>query len=416
MPLKNYFKEQIDMLHYLLDNPNQRARGLRLPSDLTPVFMKMLAGLDRDDNYPHLIFCCEAPFDNYAQYFEALLAELNEELVRWREPLQAAGLELPSAGSAVQGLRPDWIFAVRASALADRLPDYVGCVVFVLVPDRVADAEGFGRAVEFLARPMPSPWLRFIILDEHNNPAFDRLEQRDPNFWVQSFELKPEEIEARVKADLARGTGLNPDEERQYTALLAGFAFARKEYDQALGYQRQWLDKIGPAGAPAEKANALYNLANTHLAQNDLAAAEETYGQALEVALDHRLTPLVPMILTNLGVALYRQQRSEEALQTFQVARDTCKAQELIPTEAHELDCMGRTYEADGKPDDARQCWQEALAIYNGITSETFARGREGGLAALVEQLDRLGSSREPVAAAGKPPAQAGWRRWLKGA
>ena len=87
MPLKNYFQEQIDLLRYLLVNPKQRARCVRL----TPVFMKMLAGLERDENNPHLMLCCEAPFDNYPQYFEALLRELNEELLGWQEPLRAAG-------------------------------------------------------------------------------------------------------------------------------------------------------------------------------------------------------------------------------------------------------------------------------------------------------------------------------------
>jgi tetratricopeptide (TPR) repeat protein len=416
MPLKNFFQEQIELLRYLWLNPNQRARCVRLPSDLTPLFMKMLAGLDRDENNQHLTLCCEAPFENHRQYFDALLRELNEELTRWRGPLKAAGFELPQGPGNVRGLPPERMFAIQAATLADSLPDYVGCVVFVLLPDRVADAEAFGRAVEFLAREMPSPWLKFIVVDEDKNPAFDKLEESDPHFWVQSFQLTPEEIETRVKADLARGTGLSPEERRQYTALLAGFAYARKEYDQAQFLQRRWVEMTGPDDLPAEAANALYNLGNTQVAQEDFPAAEETYSKALELALDHDLNPLLPMILANLGVALYRQKRLEEALRSFQIARDTCKAQNLLPTEAHVLDCMARIYEEDGRLEEAEGCWEMALAIYDGITSETFMRGREGARGAIVERLDRLADTRKRLAGTVKQRPRAGWFRWLKGA
>jgi tetratricopeptide (TPR) repeat protein len=115
------------------------------------------------------------------------------------------------------------------------------------------------------------------------------------------------------------------------------------------------------------------------------------------------------MILTNRGVALYRQQRWEEAVRSFRIARDSCKAQDLRPTEAHVLDCLGRTYEADGKLDEAEACWREALAVYDGITAETFAGGKEGGQALLREQLDRVAELRKHGRKPAKPPGKAGW-------
>src|SRR5262249_10941869 len=94
----------------------------------------------------------------------------------------------------------------------------------------------------------------------------------------------------------------------------AGFAFARKEYDRALLLQSQWVEMLGPDAAPAEAANALYNLANTHLARKEHGAAEEAYGKALGLARAHRLNVLPPMTLTNPGVALYRMKRYVEAV------------------------------------------------------------------------------------------------------
>jgi tetratricopeptide (TPR) repeat protein len=416
MPLKRFFDEQLQLLQHFLDEPTHRVRCVRVASDLTPLFLKMLAGLEKDDNYPHLMLTCEAPFEGRRQYFEALLRELTEEVARWELPLKAAGFELRLGSPSLTGVSADWQFLAYASALADALPEFVGHLVLLLVPDRVADPAGYRGAVEFLARQTPSPWLKYLILDEHQNPALDRIDEWDPQIWVQEFHLSPSEIEERAARALARETGLSAEERRQYTALLAGFAYARKEYDRALTLQRQWVELLGPEGAPAERANALYNLANTHLAGQDFAAAEATYGQALELALDNRLAVLVPMILTNLGVALYRQKRWEEAVRSFRIARDSCKAQDMRPTEAHVLDCMGRTYEADGKLDEAEECWREALAVYDGITAETFARGKEGGQALLREQLDRVAELRKPGRKPAKPPGKAGWFGEQKGA
>jgi tetratricopeptide (TPR) repeat protein len=416
MPLKNFFNEQLQLLRHFLEEPSHRVRCVRIAPDLTPLFMKMLAGLEKDENNPHLLLCCEAPFESPRQYFEALLRELTEEVSRWELPLKAAGFELRLPAANLAGLSPDRKFVAYASALADAFPDFVGYLVVVLVPDRVADAAGYRQVVELLARQTPSRWLKYLVLDEHKSPALDRIDEWDPRIWVQPFHLTPEEIEARAQAALERGSGLTAEETRQYTALLAGFAYARKEHDRALQLQKQWVEMVGPDGPAAEAANALYNLANTHLARKDFAAAEETYGKALELALDNRLDVLVPMVLTNLGVALYRQKRWEEALRSFRIARDTCKAQDLRPTEAHVLDCMGRTYEADGKLDEAEQCWREALAVYDGITSETFADGRAGGKALIQEQLARVAEARRQTGKSAKQPAKAGWFGWRKGA
>src|SRR5262249_23375536 len=140
---------------------------------------KVLAGLEKDENSPHLMLCCEAPFENPRQYFEALLRELAEEEGRWELPLKAAGFELRLGTANLGRLPPDWKFVTYASALADALPDFVGHVVLVLVPDRVADAAGYRRAVEFLARHTPSPWLKYLVLDEHKSRAFDKIDEWD---------------------------------------------------------------------------------------------------------------------------------------------------------------------------------------------------------------------------------------------
>jgi tetratricopeptide (TPR) repeat protein len=422
MALKRFFTTQLELLRLFMSESGQTVRCVQIATDMKPLLMKALAGLDTDDS-PHLMLCLETPFENQRQYFDGLVNELHGEVSWWEAPLMAAGFAFKLRSENLDKRSPRERFVTYAAALADSLQETFGCVVLILVPDQVADGPAFRAAVHYLARNTPSPWLKYIVVDDRQAPALDRIEEENPDVWVQVFHIAPEEIESQAKTDLESGTALDPSERRQYIALLAGFAYAHRQYDEAQRLQQQWLDLIGPDGAPSETANACYNLANTHLARKDYAAAEVGYGRALELALDHDLGPLVPMVLTNLGVTLYHQRRWDQALQSFQVARDTCRARDLRPAEAHVLDCQARTYEADGQLDEAERCWNEALGVYDSMSAETFAEAREGGRADILDKLERLAASRKKAAeevkqaVAGakaateevKPAPKAGW-------
>lgn len=390
MPLKSFFTAQVELLRLFMLDPNQTVRSIRVDPDMKPLLMKTLAGMDADESSPHVMACSEVPFDTEAQYFESLLAELAADVAKWERPLKAAGYEFRLWPEDLGFFPPQEKFVTYAGALADSFPDHVGSFVLILAPDAIADPARFRKAIEYLAANTPSPWMKFLVIDERKEPVLDKIDERAPAIWHQTFHISPEEIEAEAKADLAKGYGLSPHEVRQYTALVAGCAFARREYDEAFRLQLQWVELATKEGAPAEVANACYNLGNTHMARKDYPAAEETYGRALDLALDHNIGPLLPMVLTNLGVTLYRQGRHDQAVQSFHIAREHCQAQNLKPTEAHVLDCMGKTYEAGGQPDKAARCWNEALAVYDGMSSETFAAAREGGKAPILEQLQRL--------------------------
>jgi tetratricopeptide (TPR) repeat protein len=400
MLLKSFFAAHVELIRLFMDDLDQRLRVVRCEPDMRPLLMRLLAGLDGDESIPHLMLCSDAPFESSDQFFDDLLALLAAEVARWKQPLKAAGFQFRLRPDDLASLPPHKRFVTYAGALADALPEVVGSVVLILVPDRVADPGKYRKAVEYLAAKTPSDWMKYLVVDELRKPAVDRIEKKCPGVLTQDFHFAPAEIEEDVKADLRRGVGLSPPDVRQYTALLAGFAFARREYDDALRLQQQWVDLSARDGAPTELASACYNLGNTQLARGDVAAAEETYGRALDLAIDHKMGPLVPMILSNLGVALYRQGRAEQAVQSFQIAREQCRSQNLLPIEAHVLDCMGKLYESDGKADEAAGCWHEALAVYDGMTSDAFAEGRDGGRAQILEQLDRLGGAGSPKAMA----------------
>jgi tetratricopeptide (TPR) repeat protein len=358
----------------------------------------------------------ETPFENPRQYFDGLVNELHGELTRWEASLKAAGFAFKLHPQDLDYLPPRERFVTFAAMLADSFPDTFGSIVLILVPDQVADGPAFRTAVHYLARNTASPCLKYIVVDDRQTSALDWMEEENPDVWGQTFHIAPEEIESQAKKDLERATALDPTERRQYTALLAGFAYARRQYDEAQRLQEQWLELIGPGGAPAETANVCYTLANTQLARKDYAAAEESYSRALALALDHDLGARTPMVLTNLGVTMYHQGRWNQALKGFQVAGDTCRARHLRPAEAHVLDCLARTYDAGGQFDEAERCWKEALGVYDRMSAETFAAAREGGRADILDKLERLAASRKQAAEEGNQATRAAWFWRRKGA
>jgi tetratricopeptide (TPR) repeat protein len=398
MPLKNFFTAQFELIRLFMLDPNQRVRVVKCDMDLRPLLMKALAGLDNEADNPNVMVCSEVPFETAEAFYDGLTADLVAAYEPWKPQLAEIGYKFRLKPDDLAAFRPRERFVTFAGAMADSLPQCFGSLVLVICPDQVSDPAAFRKAVADLADRTASDWMKYLVIDGRTEPTLDGLGEKRPDLMTQTFHIAPEEIEAQAKLDLKKG-GLMPAEVRQYTALLAGFAFARREYADALQMQQSWVEMSARDGGPPEVANASYNLGNTHLAMNDLPAAEAAFGQALDLALDHNLGPLVPMILANLGVTLYRQKRSEQAVQSFELAREHCRAHDLKPTEAHVLDCMGRLYEADGKPAEAAKCWQEALAVYDGITGDAFAEGKAGAVAPLQERLAAVG---------GRSPADSG--------
>src|SRR5262249_280193 len=163
-------------------------------------------------------------------------------------------------------------------------------------------------------RRTTSAWAKFIVLDRRQDPVLGDLDPRLEQVSTQVFHLSPTQIEERVATDLKRGD-LPPDERRQHTAMSGAFAAAHGNHGEAERLQREALRLTQEDGSPAEQANAWYNLGNTCLSRKKFAEAEECFGQAGQLCLEHNMQALLAMVLTNLGVVLQRQARSEASLQ-----------------------------------------------------------------------------------------------------
>lgn len=390
MPLADFFQKQFDSIKAFMGNPRKTVRCVRVDPELKEMFLKALVKMEEDPDFPHFMIHSDAPYHDTEQYFTSLYNSLDKQLDQYEAELESAGIRVRGRGN--RGGSDDMAesFLRMVTGFADNLPDHAGAMVFVMDPQSVSDAEGYYDAVTRMATQTPSAWVKYLVIDHRLDPLLAGIDRRTECAGHQTFYLAPAEIEARVKSAADEPHRYTRPEQRQHLALLAGFAFGRKAYEEAAELHQRAHEIALDEGAPQPVANIKYNLGNTRLAQGELEAAETLFCEAIELCLDNRIDALLPLVLVNLGVVLHRQQRVEEAAQSFQVARENFKAQNQLPGEAHALDCLVSMHQAEKQYDRAEEAWRECLALYNGITSDAFEDVRRAGAADIRQKLERL--------------------------
>ena len=393
MPLSAFFEDQVKEIRGFLEDPDRVVQIVEVDPELRAILLKMLAGLDEEDAFPHLLIGHDGRFGRPVQWFADLQNALEAELGRHAADLAAEGIDAADPAKDPSRRGP-WPFLWRADLFAELLPDSTGSLAFVIEPDQVDDPAGFVRSIGFLAENVRSRWLKFIVLDERLAPRLTELARSQERVGLQTFWCSPQELQARLDAMLAvHGTAASP-EARRVRAMAAAAAFANKDYPKALALQQGLLKDAQADGTPAEQAMAAYGLGNTLLAAGEAQAAAETFLQACQLCSEHGVNELAPMAYTNLGVSLHRLGDFDQAFAALRVGSAFYRAQGNLPGEAFVCDNLALIYQELGRPADAEKVWRYALARYEGITNPAMADVRESGRADVLAKLERLGADR----------------------
>lgn len=391
MPMQEFFADQLRQLQDFMGDPDQTVRCLLVDADLKPVAVKMLAGFDRASENPHVLIPSTAAFKNWKQYFRDLLKELLESYQASANTLRDAGVIEPFGAKDLSRDPPEQRVVLYLSSLSEGLPDHVGSLVVLLDPAEVSDPKEFRRALAWLAENTWSVWVKYLVLDDRLKPHTAGLEESANRTSRQVMYATPEEFEKQVRRKVkVGGHNLEPKKLRGYIGMLAGFAIARGDYAAAIDTFRQQLDLIRKDGADSEETTAQYCLGNALLANRDYPAAEEAYVRSLELAIANQQHQLMGLVLTQLGVALQRQGRTEEATESFRVARESARNTNTPPLEAFALDNQAKCFLEAGDSREAERCWKEALTVYDGITSDAFPDVREAGQKDIMIKLEQL--------------------------
>src|SRR5262249_44435028 len=91
MPLGAFFEDQLADIRAFLDDPDRVVRIVEVDPELRPVLLRMLAGLDDEDEFPHLLIGHDGRFSDPVQWFTDLQNALETELGQHAAELGAEG-------------------------------------------------------------------------------------------------------------------------------------------------------------------------------------------------------------------------------------------------------------------------------------------------------------------------------------
>jgi tetratricopeptide (TPR) repeat protein len=391
MPLSDLMYRPVAELCQFLEPSEKRLWCLSHTKDLQPVLLRILAGIQNDEDNGNVFFYFNAPFLNPDQYPGRILEQFETELQDLAGAFTAVGITvLPAAsqtGSTVERM------ARRADAVADLFPEASGSLVLILDPEVISNEDRLATTLTDLADRSKSPRTKYLILDNGSTQEMACLRERGG----QEFRFDPATIEAQVTADLASDQ-LTPAERRQYLTMAGAIAYSKGEVDRAAELQSKALDLALEADEPNDAATALFGLANTQLKAKNPAEAEVLFDHAAKVCMHIGNDNLLGTVMLNLGIALHRQGKTAEAMRSFDVGRLIFHALNQLPGEVHALDTKAASLAEAKQADAAKRTWQEALQLIDGITNECFAELRASCREDIAGKLRSVSSAREAVA------------------
>lgn len=404
MPLKALVDAQLDDLRRFLDQPGRPLRVLRHLPDTRPVLLKLLAGVQDEDDFPHAIVMVDLPFMEEESFCAAVLAELIDGNESHRESLAAEEVVLPSPpahDAPVGPVEREFGRRVREPSV-EVLSRYVSEVAevcgkvgaaYVLLIDPKSvhdeDPDGFPDTMVLLADSITSERGKVIVLDSLDSPRLDGIDRRTERADVQTFEIGPDEIERQVKTDLDSG-GLEVPDLCKYLMMAGAFAASRGDHAAAIGFNSRALEVGEQIDEPAGQAQSLYNIGTSQMESGDLETAVGSLGRAAEICIDEELDPLLAMVMINLGVTLHRDSQVDEALDAFDVARNTFRALDNRPGEAYALDNRAAVLAVEERNEEAEASWLEELELLDSITNEAMPELRSSSREDVVAKLTRF--------------------------
>lgn len=204
---EDFFTEQLAIMESFLSDPARAVQVVRIDPEMRRMPLNYLMHRDEDDSFPHLLFPYAGAFDAPASWFGGLSKLLTQEVNTCRADLAATGADLAWPEIPAERAAKPWeVWLEQSAKLADGMPDYVGALVFLIEPARVADSKVWNQAVRFLANRTGTPRVKYLILEERLRPALVEAIEH-PRIGHQLFWLSPAEIERRAERVLVASQG-----------------------------------------------------------------------------------------------------------------------------------------------------------------------------------------------------------------
>ncbi len=392
MPVAEYFAEQLQELSDFLSLGLEPVRILRIDPETHDMFLRALAGLEGEAEFPHMLIGCYYPFTDPDAWFQQTHETLDANIEEAAAALAAAGVSVEdkSNGTDTVALR----LIHRAEAISEQLPDHAGTLAFLIEPENIKNPQDYVRSIEFLAARTTSDWVKYIVVTDSNGTTFDDVLKRNPKISVQTFKLPIDEIEKRQQAAEGGGNVHGPGCGHSADEFASAIAFANKDYSKAEKLQRKKL-AAKKSGGPKNNDTVFehIDLGVTLMKQGALDDAITELSQACDLACGEPVHGLAPTAFLNLAIALHKAGQFDGAFSSLRVANDFYAAQNNKAAQAHCADTLATIYQERGQKAEAEAALHHARSVYDSIDEPGMDDVRVAGLADIDEKLKRMGGN-----------------------
>lgn len=409
-------------MHKLLDRIKERLAAfaaqrddftlvVRAGQSSVPPLLKIVEGLDETSG-SEMFWTCTEDFNSPAGYVSAVVKWFGTLHQATRLLMQQKGMapwpELP--GSVLSEETPPARRLQELMIFSRSLPPVrEGCVVVwtffptqVLAPSAYADL--FAQVVR---HDFPSPWCHHIRILLRDDPADGTLSKRlasSPRVDWYDADLSPEAIESGLEEEL--GDESVPLADRMTLLMVnAGMDYRHGRWAQALEKFQLAADYHGTIGNLSVAAVAFNSMgeANLQLGQED--KAEECFRAALVPLTMLKDPPAVVYlaVLVNLGNLCFNQRRWEEAEGYYECAHVMASLARTAPIKLNCIEQKGVAQYRQDKVEDALETWRFGAEIAGKVGEKEAQRSLleriqdhyqttrdKGKLSELQEQLAAL--------------------------
>jgi tetratricopeptide (TPR) repeat protein len=220
---------------------------------------------------------------------------------------------------------------------------------------------------------------KLIIRDVPDLTLKNKLSAFDEKVSFYQPKLDLDSIFEKIEKQ-SKNPSAPPDERAQNLMLMAGVDVAEKRFDEALEKNETVLKYFEKSNQKQKQSVVYNNIGDVHYMRSDFSLAQESYENAISIAIDEKSQPLMIYQSINVGNSLLMQKKYDEALIYYQSAEKLAEVNQVVMQWVQALERTGDTHKAQGENDRAIESWEKAAVVCR-------ENGFKIGMVAILEKL-----------------------------
>jgi tetratricopeptide (TPR) repeat protein len=378
-------------LRQFINSSRRRLLVISCAPENSTLLLKSFDAIEDDMAAPDIFLSFGHPFASAEPYVTEAIASLrrqfdqvNREMEKRGDPPLPALTEDPASGS----LTPQARLLTCIQHLRGVVPRERR-VIWLFYPLEINEPHEYLRLIDFMREGIaPLRGVKLIVRDNAEQILLLGL-NKYPEAQFYEPPLDPDKLMKEL-AGQANDPRTPPEEQAQIHMMLAGLDISQRRFDQALSRNQELLGYFRHTGQRHHQSITLNNIGDIYYLQNQLGAAQESYEQAIMIAVKEKSEPLVIYQSINLGNVLQRQQKFDEALVYYQAAEQLADKNRTLAYQIQALEQIGAVRQQTRQLDEAAAALEKAADLRQKFH---FEHGLHGPMTRLLNIYQEMGDT-----------------------